>query len=119
MHTASACASSTTRASASIAIPPRSGARSGCTRSAAKINATSSGASSVFARDGPPGVLDGVDLATFRTGRLVGTVEEVREQVAVWEELGVDTIIAGVGAVPFQVGAPDDVELLAAAICRG
>lgn len=66
---------------------------------------------------GPPGVLDGVDLTTFRTGRLVGTVEEVREQVAVWEELGVDTIIAGVGAVPFQVGAPDDVELLAHAIC--
>ncbi len=26
----------------------------------------------------PPGVLDGVDLATFRTGRLVGTVDEVR-----------------------------------------
>ena len=26
--------------------------------------------------------------------------------------LGVDTLILGVGAVPFQVSAPDDVELL-------
>jgi alkanesulfonate monooxygenase SsuD/methylene tetrahydromethanopterin reductase-like flavin-dependent oxidoreductase (luciferase family) len=60
----------------------------------------------------PPGVLDGVDLATFRAGRLVGTVDEVRAQVRVWEDLGVDTLILGVGAVPFQVSAPDDVELL-------
>jgi alkanesulfonate monooxygenase SsuD/methylene tetrahydromethanopterin reductase-like flavin-dependent oxidoreductase (luciferase family) len=60
----------------------------------------------------PPGVLDGVDLATFRVGRLVGTVDEIREQVSTWEGLGVDTIILGVGAVPFQVSAPDDVELL-------
>ena len=60
----------------------------------------------------PPGVLDGVDLATFRVGRLVGTVEEVRAQVQEWETLGVDTLILGVGAVPFQVSEPDDVELL-------
>jgi len=63
----------------------------------------------------PDGVLDGVDLATFRAGRLVGTVEQVREQIGTWEQLGVDTIILGVGAVPFQVGALDDVELLLAA----
>ncbi|HEV7524820.1 MAG TPA: LLM class flavin-dependent oxidoreductase [Acidimicrobiia bacterium] len=60
----------------------------------------------------PPGVLDGVDLATFRVGRLVGTVDEVRAQVAEWDALGVDTLILGVGAVPFQVSTPDDVELL-------
>lgn len=63
----------------------------------------------------PRGVLDGVDLDTFRVGRLVGTVEQVREQVATWESLGVETLILGVGAVPFQVSAPDDVELLAEA----
>ena len=63
----------------------------------------------------PAGVLDGVDLATFRAGRLVGTVEQIREQIATWEQLGVDTIILGAGAVPFQVGARDDVELLLAA----
>jgi len=65
----------------------------------------------------PPGVLDGVDLATFRTGRLVGTVEEIREQVRTWEGLGVDTIMLGVGAVPFQVSTVDDVELLLEACC--
>jgi probable F420-dependent oxidoreductase len=63
----------------------------------------------------PRGVLDGVDLDAFRSGRLVGTVEQVREQVAAWEALGVETLILGVGAVPFQVGALDDVELLAEA----
>jgi len=63
----------------------------------------------------PRGVLDGVDLDTFRVGRLVGTVEQVREQVATWESLGVETLILGVGAVPFQVSTPDDVELLAEA----
>ena len=47
-----------------------------------------------------------------RKGRLVGTVDEVRAQVREWDALDVDTIILGVGAVPFQVTAPDDVELL-------
>jgi alkanesulfonate monooxygenase SsuD/methylene tetrahydromethanopterin reductase-like flavin-dependent oxidoreductase (luciferase family) len=60
----------------------------------------------------PPGVLDGVDLATFRVGRLVGTVDEVRDQLRAWAELGVDTLVLGVGAVPFQVSALDDVEVL-------
>ncbi len=60
----------------------------------------------------PAGVLDDVDLATFRVGRLVGTVEEVRAQVGEWEALGVDTLILGVGAVPFQISEPDDVELV-------
>ena len=59
----------------------------------------------------PPGVLD-VDLATFRSGRLVGTVEEIRDQVRTWDALGVESIVLGVGAVPFQVSTPDDVELL-------
>jgi alkanesulfonate monooxygenase SsuD/methylene tetrahydromethanopterin reductase-like flavin-dependent oxidoreductase (luciferase family) len=63
-----------------------------------------------------PGVLDGVDLATFRQGRLVGTVEQVREQADVWKSLGVEDLIVGAGAVPFQVGALDDVELLGRAL---
>ena len=66
----------------------------------------------------PTGVLDGVDLATFRKGRLVGTVEEVQSQLREWSALGVDTIILGVGAVPFHVTALDDVELLVQA-CTG
>src|SRR4051794_10456148 len=69
-----------------------------------------------MAEEAPPGVMRGVDLAEFRVGRLVGTVEEVREQVAGWEALGVETLIAGVGAVPFHVARRDDVELLGAAL---
>jgi len=71
-----------------------------------------------MAAEAPRGVLDGVDLAGFRAGRLVGTVEQIREQVAVWEELGVDTIVAGFGAVPFHVSSLDDVEMLASAFSR-
>ncbi len=66
----------------------------------------------LMAEQAPPGVMAGVDLATFRAGRLVGTVDEVCEQVAGWETLGVETIIAGFGAVPFHVSSRDDVEML-------
>ncbi len=64
----------------------------------------------------PAGVLDGVTLDEWRVGRLVGTVEQVRDQVAAWGDLGVETIILGVGAVPFHLGARDDLELLAQAV---
>jgi alkanesulfonate monooxygenase SsuD/methylene tetrahydromethanopterin reductase-like flavin-dependent oxidoreductase (luciferase family) len=60
----------------------------------------------------PAGVLDGVELEQFREGRLVGTVDEVKEQLAAWSALGVETLILGAGAVPFHVGAFDDLELL-------
>jgi alkanesulfonate monooxygenase SsuD/methylene tetrahydromethanopterin reductase-like flavin-dependent oxidoreductase (luciferase family) len=59
----------------------------------------------------PPGVLDGVDLAEFRAGKLVGTVDEVRAQVGEWEALGVDTLVLGVGVVPFHVTSADDVAM--------
>jgi alkanesulfonate monooxygenase SsuD/methylene tetrahydromethanopterin reductase-like flavin-dependent oxidoreductase (luciferase family) len=61
----------------------------------------------------PKGVLDSITLDEWRVGRLVGTAEEVREQAATWETLGVETIIVGAGAVPFQVGDLDDVTALA------
>jgi probable F420-dependent oxidoreductase len=64
----------------------------------------------------PPGVLTGTTLAEWRHGRLVGTVAEVQEQAAQWGELGVETLVLGVGAVPFQVGDLDDVTLLAEAL---
>jgi alkanesulfonate monooxygenase SsuD/methylene tetrahydromethanopterin reductase-like flavin-dependent oxidoreductase (luciferase family) len=63
----------------------------------------------------PRGVLDGVDLDTYRSGRLVGTVEAVQEQVAAWEALGIETLIIGAGVVPFQVSGLDDIAMLAAA----
>lgn len=64
----------------------------------------------------PAGVLDGVTLDEWRAGRLVGTVEQVREQAAAWGDLGVETIIVGAGALPFQVGSLEDVEALAATL---
>jgi alkanesulfonate monooxygenase SsuD/methylene tetrahydromethanopterin reductase-like flavin-dependent oxidoreductase (luciferase family) len=63
-------------------------------------------------KDAPAGVMDGADLASFRKGRLVGTVEEVQAQVREWDALGLETLILGVGAVPFHVSSTDDVELL-------
>jgi hypothetical protein len=48
----------------------------------------------------------------LRVRRPVGTGEEVRAQVHVWEAMGSDTLVLGVGAVPFQVAARDDIELL-------
>jgi probable F420-dependent oxidoreductase len=67
----------------------------------------------------PAGVLDRVTLDEWRDGRLVGTVEQIREQVAGWAALGVESLILGVGAVPFAVTTLDDVELLGAAINSG
>ena len=64
----------------------------------------------------PPGVLDGMDLEQWKSGRLVGTVEEVRDRLGSWSDLGVSTVIAGPGALPFSVIDPDDLHLLASAI---
>lgn len=64
----------------------------------------------------PTGVLAGQTLETFREGRLVGTVQEVREMVDAWRDLGVEEIICGLGAVPFQASALDDLEMVAAAL---
>jgi alkanesulfonate monooxygenase SsuD/methylene tetrahydromethanopterin reductase-like flavin-dependent oxidoreductase (luciferase family) len=64
----------------------------------------------------PAGVLDGMTLDEWRHGRLVGTVEEVREQAATWADLGIETLVVGMGAVPFAVAAVDDVEVIAGAI---
>ena len=64
----------------------------------------------------PPGVLDGVTLAQWRAGRLVGTVDQVRAQAEEWTSLGVETLILGAGSVPFHVGDPEDVATLAEAL---
>jgi probable F420-dependent oxidoreductase len=64
----------------------------------------------------PPGVLDGVTLDQWREGRLVGTAEQVREQAGAWADLGVETLIVGLGAVPFAVTALDDLDAVASAV---
>jgi alkanesulfonate monooxygenase SsuD/methylene tetrahydromethanopterin reductase-like flavin-dependent oxidoreductase (luciferase family) len=64
----------------------------------------------------PPGVVARISLEEGKDGRLVGTVEEVREQVARWRTLGVTSLIAGPGALPFAATDPDDLDLLASAL---
>ncbi len=64
----------------------------------------------------PRGVMDGRSLAEWRQGRLVGTVDEVREQAAEWQALGLDTLILSVGPLPFSVTVADDLALAAASL---
>jgi alkanesulfonate monooxygenase SsuD/methylene tetrahydromethanopterin reductase-like flavin-dependent oxidoreductase (luciferase family) len=64
----------------------------------------------------PPGVVSDTSLEEWKDGRLVGTVEEVREHVAHWKALGVSVLVAGMGALPFSATDPDDLELLASAL---
>jgi len=63
----------------------------------------------------PGAVLDGVSLQDWRQGRLVGTVEEVGEQLAGWQDLGVGSLVMSLAAVPFSIVDDDAVELAAAA----
>ena len=63
----------------------------------------------------PAGVLDGVELADWRKGRLVGTVEQVAEQVHRWKSLGVSSLVVTAGGLPLALASGEDVELLAEA----
>ena len=63
----------------------------------------------------PPGVLAGTSLDRWRRGRLVGTVEQVREQLDEWAALGVDELIVSAAAIPFSLVSLEDVESIAAA----
>jgi alkanesulfonate monooxygenase SsuD/methylene tetrahydromethanopterin reductase-like flavin-dependent oxidoreductase (luciferase family) len=63
----------------------------------------------------PPGVIDRMSLDDWRVGRLVGTVEQVGEQLAAWSALGVGTLVACTGALPFAVTEVEALELLASA----
>ena len=61
-------------------------------------------------------VLDAVPLEHWRTGRLVGTVEQLAEQVAGWAELGVAELIVSAGPLPFSISGLEDLELLKTAL---
>lgn len=60
----------------------------------------------------PSGVLTAVSLEEFRTRGVVGSVDEVIDGLGRLGELRVEEVVASVGALPFQVGDEDDVELL-------
>ena len=63
----------------------------------------------------PPGALGGMSLDDYRRGRLVGTVDQVAEQLAAWEGAGVSTVVVSLGALPFTVTGVDDLALVASA----
>jgi probable F420-dependent oxidoreductase len=62
-----------------------------------------------------PGILDSTTLDEWRQGRLVGTVDEVAEQLAGWTALGVGSLVVSLAAVPFSIVGDDAVDLVAAA----
>ncbi len=70
----------------------------------------------------PEGVLTRPNRGTavsweeFRQGRIAGTVQEVVEQLGRLSDLGVEEVIVGLGALPFQVGDEEDVDLLGAEV---
>lgn len=63
----------------------------------------------------PPGTMGSESFEEFRVGRLVGTVDEVGDQLAEWRDAGVAQVICCVGAVPFAVAADDDLVFAASA----
>lgn len=65
--------------------------------------------------ESPRGVIGTATLDDWREGHLVGTIDQVREQLGGWEAAGVSTLVAGAGSVPFALRSLDDVEMVAAA----
>jgi probable F420-dependent oxidoreductase len=63
------------------------------------------------------GALDGKTLDEYRRGRLVGTVDQVHEQVEEWASLGVSTIVVSPRPLPFTEPDDDDLAMIALA-CR-
>lgn len=70
----------------------------------------------------PPGVLAGssgdgaVSWEEFRKTHVAGTVDEVTERLLGLVDLGVEEVIVSLGALPFQLGDDEDVELIGAEI---
>ena len=114
--TASASASSTRPATGPAATRPPSPSPSASTPWSERTRPTWPAVSSACRRP-PPGGLGGKSLDEWRRGRLVGTVDEVRDQFDGWAALGVSTLVVSPRPMPFSVPGPDDLEILAAA-CR-
>jgi alkanesulfonate monooxygenase SsuD/methylene tetrahydromethanopterin reductase-like flavin-dependent oxidoreductase (luciferase family) len=61
----------------------------------------------------PTGTMVGATLEEWRRGRLVGTLEEVRQQLADWDGLGLDTLVLSPGPLPLSVTGQEDLAILA------
>jgi probable F420-dependent oxidoreductase len=60
-----------------------------------------------------PGVLEGQSIDAWRADALVGTLDEVRDRVAAFEELGVEEIVVSPAPLPFAMPDESMVELIA------
>ena len=69
----------------------------------------------LLGRQSVPGALRGMALDDYREGRLVGTVDQVREQLGEWASAGVVHLVVSLGALPFTVTGFDALELMASA----
>jgi alkanesulfonate monooxygenase SsuD/methylene tetrahydromethanopterin reductase-like flavin-dependent oxidoreductase (luciferase family) len=59
----------------------------------------------------PGGALDGVELRDWAASRLVGTADEVLEQLRGWQARGVEQVMCSFAAVPFSVFEDEQLEL--------
>jgi alkanesulfonate monooxygenase SsuD/methylene tetrahydromethanopterin reductase-like flavin-dependent oxidoreductase (luciferase family) len=59
----------------------------------------------------PGGALDGAELRDWAASRLVGTPDQVLEQLRGWEARGVEQVVCGFGGVPFSVFEDEQLDL--------
>lgn len=61
----------------------------------------------------PGGALDGVELAEWAGSRLVGTPDQILEQLRGWQQRGVEQVICSFSNVPFGIFEDEQLDLIA------
>jgi probable F420-dependent oxidoreductase len=61
----------------------------------------------------PGGILDGVELADWAASHLVGTPDQVVEQLRGWRERGVEQLVCNFAGIPFSVFEDEQLDLVA------
>ena len=61
----------------------------------------------------PGGALDRAELADWAASRLVGTADEVVEQLRGWQARGVEQVVCGFASIPFAVFEDEQLDLVA------
>jgi alkanesulfonate monooxygenase SsuD/methylene tetrahydromethanopterin reductase-like flavin-dependent oxidoreductase (luciferase family) len=60
----------------------------------------------------PGGALDRVELAAWAAPRLVGTPDQIVEQLRGWQERGVEQVVCSFSNVPFSIFEDEQLDLL-------
>jgi alkanesulfonate monooxygenase SsuD/methylene tetrahydromethanopterin reductase-like flavin-dependent oxidoreductase (luciferase family) len=61
----------------------------------------------------PGGALDRVELGDWAASRLVGTPDQLVEQLRGWQARGVEQLVCGFAGIPFSVYDDEQLELVA------